>query len=105
MTCASCAARIEKKLNRLDGVTAAVNYATEKASVTYAAPVTPQQLVTVVEQTGYTAKLPSSPKAEPVQGDEMESLRRRLTVSAVLAVPVIAMGMIPALQFPNWQWL
>jgi Cu+-exporting ATPase len=105
MTCASCAARIEKKLNRLDGVTAAVNYATEKASVTYAAPVTPQQLVSVVEQTGYTAKLPapSEEPAEPV--DELESLRLRLWVSTVLAVPVIAMAMIPALQFPNWQWL
>ncbi len=105
MTCASCAARIEKKLNRLDGVTAAVNYATEKASVTYAAPVTPQQLVAVVEQTGYTARLPAPPQvpAEPV--DELESLRTRLRVSAVLAVPVVAMAMIPALQFPNWQWL
>src|SRR5688572_983071 len=105
MTCASCAARIEKKLNRLDGVIAAVNYATEKASVTYAAPVTPQQLVSVVEQTGYTAKLPSAkPPQEPPAVDELESLRLRLWVSAVLAVPVIAMAMIPAWQFPNWQW-
>jgi Cu+-exporting ATPase len=108
MTCASCAARIEKKLNRLDGVTASVNYATEKASVTYAPTITPADLISTVEQTGYTAKLPAPPAeqigaAEPV--DELQSLRTRLWISLILAVPVIAMAMIPALQFVNWQWL
>ena len=79
MTCASCAARIEKKLNRLDGVTAAVNYATEKALPSPTRPVTPQQLVALVEQTGYTAKsalLPARHRRQAV--DELESLRTRL---------------------------
>ena len=62
MTCASCAARIEKKLNRLDGVTATVNYATEKARVTFPADLTPADLITTVEQTGYTARLPEPPR-------------------------------------------
>jgi Cu+-exporting ATPase len=111
MTCASCASRIEKKLNRMDGVTATVNYATEKATVTYAADVTPADLVATVEQTGYTAELPPPPKnvddpvgqAQPV--DELRALRTRLWVSLVLTVPVIAMAMVPALQFTSWQWL
>jgi len=105
MTCASCAARIEKKLNRLEGVTATVNYATEKASVTFPATLTPQDLVSTVEQTGYTATLPSVQPAEQDAPDELQPLRRRLITSAVLAVPVIALAMIPALQFTNWQWL
>ena len=106
MTCASCAARIEKKLNRLDGVTATVNYATEKASVIYPETLTPQDLVATVEATGYTATLPAvdkSESAEPV--DELASLRTRLIVSVMLSVPVIALAMISALQFTNWQWL
>jgi P-type Cu+ transporter len=106
MTCASCAARIEKKLNRLDGVTATVNYATEKASVTYPETLTPQDLVATVEATGYTAALPAvrnNESAEPV--DELAPLRTRLIVSVVLSVPVIALAMIPAWQFTNWQWL
>ncbi|MCX4474641.1 heavy metal translocating P-type ATPase [Micromonospora sp. NBC_01655] len=111
MTCASCAARIEKKLNRMDGVTATVNYATEKATVSYADGVTPDDLIATVEKTGYTAALPPPPApagaeqaaAEPV--DELRGLRTRLWVSVALAVPVILLAMVPAWQFDYWQWL
>ncbi|MFI2706746.1 heavy metal translocating P-type ATPase [Nocardioides sp. CER28] len=106
MTCASCANRIERKLNKLDGVTASVNYATEKARVEYAAGVTPEQLVDTVAAAGYTASLPqteATAAGEPVDRDA--PLRQRLIVSAVLTVPVVAMAMVPALQFTNWQWL
>jgi Cu+-exporting ATPase len=115
MTCASCAARIEKKLNKLDGVTATVNYATEKAKVTYAGTVSPQDLVATVEATGYTAALPapkvSGTKAgagdaeQDEKDDEVARLRQRLVISAVLSLPVLLMSMIPPLQFDNWQWL
>ncbi|MFI5736670.1 heavy metal translocating P-type ATPase [Kribbella sp. NPDC051587] len=106
MTCASCAMRVEKKLNRMDGVTATVNYATEKAKVTYGDGVTTDDLVATVEKTGYTAALPTPAVAagNEVEVDELRPLRERLIVSAVLAVPVIAFGMIPALQFNFWQW-
>jgi Cu+-exporting ATPase len=104
MTCASCAVRIEKKLNRLDGVVATVNYATEKATVTFPPTLSPQALIATVEQTGYTAALPSELQAEEAP-DELAALRTRLYVSVALAVPVIAMAMIPALQFPYWQWV
>ncbi|OBC12463.1 copper-translocating P-type ATPase [Mycobacterium sp. 852013-50091_SCH5140682] len=104
MTCASCATRIEKKLNKLDGVTATVNYATEKAHVDGDVPA--ETLIKVVEDAGYTAHVPT-PEPETVAGndDPTASLRTRLIISAVLAVPVIAMAMVPALQFTNWQWL
>ena len=111
MTCASCAARVEKKLNRMDGVTATVNYATEKARVTYADPVSPADLVSTVQATGYTAALPEPPATEPVAGgagggdDPTRSLRQRLVTSIVLAVPVVVLGMVPAWQFDHWQWL
>ncbi|RBY93591.1 heavy metal translocating P-type ATPase [Blastococcus sp. TF02-8] len=113
MTCASCAARIEKKLNKLDGVTATVNYSTEKAKVTFTGDITPADLVATVEQTGYSARLPQTPRTGPVdppepgtgEEDRVLSLRRRLVVSAILTAPVIAMAMIPALQFQYWQWL
>jgi Cu+-exporting ATPase len=109
MTCASCAARIEKKLNRMDGVQATVNYATEKARVTFSPDVAVSDLITTVEQTGYTAALPEPPSAQEKDGtagsDELAPLRQRLVTAVVLAVPVIAMAMIPALQFTNWQWL
>ncbi|MGY1815573.1 heavy metal translocating P-type ATPase [Blastococcus sp. SYSU D00820] len=108
MTCASCAARVEKKLNRLDGVTATVNYATEKARVSYADGVTPEDLVATVEKTGYTATVPTpepEPDAEPARDDADGALRRRLLVSAVLTVPVVVLAMVPALQFEYWQWL
>ncbi len=114
MTCASCANRIEKKLNKLDGVTASVNYATEKASITGAEGLDPQALIAEVEKTGYTAALPAPPKgseadskdeaesAESGEDAELRSLRQRLIGAAVLSVPVIAMTMIPALQFDYW---
>ncbi|MGA6171838.1 heavy metal translocating P-type ATPase [Streptomyces sp. NPDC012600] len=113
MTCASCAARIEKKLNRMDGVEATVNYATEKAKVTYRGEdVSVQDLISTVEATGYTAQEPPPPTAAKEGGtaesepdDGLTALRQRLVTSVVLAVPVIAMAMIPALQFDYWQWL
>ncbi|MEP7046227.1 MAG: cation transporter, partial [Ilumatobacteraceae bacterium] len=113
MTCTSCAARIEKKLNRIAGVTASVNYATEKAKVTFADTITPAELIATVEATGYTAHVPppktTGPVANPVDregvDDPTRALRQRLITSAVLAVPVIAMAMVPALQFDGWQWL
>jgi Cu+-exporting ATPase len=108
MTCASCANRIEKKLNKLDGVTATVNYATEKAKVSFGEGVTPEDLIATVEKTGYTAALPRPPQAEEpddAADDPARALRLRLLVSTALTVPVIAMAMIPALQFEYWQWL
>jgi Cu+-exporting ATPase len=111
MTCASCAARIEKKLNKLDGVIASVNYATEKAKVSYTEAVDPAQLIATVEATGYTATAPAAApdddhSAEPTaESGEAASLRTRLLISLVLTVPVIALSMIPPLQFTNWQWL
>ncbi|MGV0775183.1 heavy metal translocating P-type ATPase [Mycolicibacterium elephantis] len=106
MTCASCANRIERKLNKIDGVTATVNFATEKARVTYGDGVTPEELVGTVEKAGYQAHVPArDTAAEPAEDDPAASLRRRLLISLALTVPVIAMAMVPALQFPNWQWL
>ena len=108
MTCASCANRIERKLNKLDGVEATVNYATEKAKVSVPAGFDPAALIAEVEKTGYTAALPAPPKtdADPSTDDdpELTALRTRLVVSMVLTIPVIAMAMIPALQFTYWQW-
>jgi P-type Cu+ transporter len=105
MTCASCAARIERRLNKLDGVTASVNYATEKAAVEYdPARTTPEALVDAVEQVGYSAHLPHA--AETVsEPDPTAALRRRLVVASALALPTLLMGMISALQFTYWQWL
>ncbi|MFC9788202.1 heavy metal translocating P-type ATPase [Rhodococcus sp. NPDC127528] len=110
MTCASCAARIERKLNKIDGVTATVNYATEKARVDIDGDVTTEELVAAVEQAGYRATLPTPASAAPdatapAEDDPTAALRRRLLISAALSVPVIAMAMVPALQFTNWQWL
>jgi Cu+-exporting ATPase len=120
MTCASCAARIERKLNRLEGVTASVNYATEKARVVVTEGVSTQDLIATVEATGYTAQLPepagpapaqaAAPQAadtEPADETDAEaaSLRRRLLISALLAAPVLLLAMVPAWQFRNWQWL
>ncbi|MFF1840810.1 heavy metal translocating P-type ATPase [Streptomyces sp. NPDC058232] len=113
MTCASCAARIEKKLNRMDGVSATVNYATERAKVSYRREgLSVQDLITTVEKTGYTARRPAPPvrtegsAPAPEDGaDALRPLRQRLLTAVVLAVPVIAMAMIPALQFMYWQWL
>ncbi|HEV3381164.1 MAG TPA: heavy metal translocating P-type ATPase [Trebonia sp.] len=128
MTCASCAARIQKKLNKLAGVTATVNYATEKARVSFPAAVTPEDLIKAVERTGYTAALSAplaarlaaplaaSPSAaspaagagasrEEAEPDEARALRRRLATATLLAVPVVVLAMVPALQFRDWQWL
>ncbi|MEU0171360.1 heavy metal translocating P-type ATPase [Streptomyces iakyrus] len=114
MTCASCAARIEKKLNRMDGVTATVNYATEKAKVSYGGGVEVADLIATVEKTGYTAEEPPPPAPPSESGTEtvqvtadgeLLSLRQRLFVSLALSVPVVLMAMVPALQFDNWQWL
>jgi Cu+-exporting ATPase len=108
MTCASCAIRVEKKLNKLDEVNATVNYATEMATVTVPAGYDPQALIAEVEKAGYTAALPPQHEgaaAAPASDDhELTSLRSRLVVATVLALPVIAMAMIPALQFRYWQW-
>ena len=112
MTCASCATRIERKLNKLDGISASVNYATEKARVMAPEGYDPQQLVTTVEKAGYTAALPAPPKersegedAEESEDPELRSLRQRLIGAALLTIPVIVLSMVPALQFTNWQWL
>ncbi|MGD9736997.1 MAG: heavy metal translocating P-type ATPase [Solirubrobacterales bacterium] len=113
MTCASCANRIERRLNRLDGVSASVNYATERASVTFdPAAVAPQQLVEVVESAGYGAALPrpeagpgDAPEPGEAEADPSAPLRQRLIVSALLSLPVLVLSMVPPLQFDNWQWL
>lgn len=130
MTCASCAARVEKKLNKLDGVAATVNYATEKARVQAPVGVSVEDLIDTVEATGYTVTLPTPPTTPgaagatgdgssgavptPSQGalaevEEVDgpgrALRQRLLVSAVLALPVLVLSMIPRTQFDNWQWL
>ncbi|MGV9269778.1 heavy metal translocating P-type ATPase [Kitasatospora sp. NPDC003701] len=115
MTCASCAARIEKKLNRMEGVEATVNYATEKARIDFGPGVSVADLVTTVENTGYTAELPAPPAAEPAaeptgpaaapERPAADPLLDRLLISAVLSVPVVMLSMIPSLQFNNWQWL
>lgn len=120
MTCASCAARIEKKLNRMEGVEATVNYATEKAKVSFADGVGVADLIATVEKTGYTAHEPAPvrPAREAGSGDgpgdagnagdepdELAPLRQRLITAVLLSVPVIAMAMVPAFQFAYWQWL
>ncbi|WP_406353961.1 heavy metal translocating P-type ATPase [Streptomyces sp. NBC_01635] len=121
MTCASCAARVEKKLNRMDGVSATVNYATEKARIAYPAGTEVADLIATVVKTGYTAEEPapppspaSAPESAPDGPDGpgtasadpgLTALRARLTVSAVLALPVVLLAMIPPLQFDHWQWL
>ncbi|MFI0260023.1 heavy metal translocating P-type ATPase [Streptomyces sp. NPDC017056] len=128
MTCASCAARVEKKLNRMPGVSATVNFATEKARVEYGDEVSVDDLIATVEKTGYTAQRPAPPEppnAAPVGASgeagrglpestqdgpgshdrELGELRQRLIVSAALALPVVLLSMVPSLQFDNWQWL
>ncbi|MEW2527237.1 heavy metal translocating P-type ATPase [Streptomyces sp. NPDC047071] len=118
MTCASCSARIEKKLNRMEGVTASVNLATEKAKVSYADGVEVADLLATVEKLGYSAReivppephgpdAPVDPAGRPTTADltEADQLLRRLLVSAALALPVVVLAMVPALQFTYWQWL
>ncbi|MFJ8658810.1 heavy metal translocating P-type ATPase [Streptomyces sp. NPDC093795] len=113
MTCASCAARVEKKLNRMDGVMATVNYATEKARVEHPPELTVDDLIATVVRTGYTAEEPPPPEPrpepelapEPDEDPQLAALRQRLNVTALLAAPVVLLAMVPALQFDNWQWL
>jgi Cu+-exporting ATPase len=111
MTCASCANRIERKLNKLDGVQASVNYATEAATVRFDPTlVDTGRLLETVAAAGYSAVLPAPQADEPVDGsvpaaDPEAALRQRLMVSAALTVPVLLLSMVPALQFENWQWL
>ncbi|MCI2238379.1 heavy metal translocating P-type ATPase [Paenibacillus sp. TRM 82003] len=122
MTCASCAARVEKKLNRMPGVEASVNYATEKARVALPEGTDVADAIAVVEATGYTAALPPAPEparpapggsaAAPAAGGERDAaqartaeLRHRVLVSTALTVPVLLLSMVPVLQFTNWQWL
>src|SRR5438874_9577333 len=105
MTCASCANRIERKLNKLDGVDASVNYATEKATVSYDADaVEPELLVDTVAAAGYEAVLPTREREAAERDDDPTTdLRRRLIVAGVLALPLLLMSMIKPLQFDNWQ--
>ena len=109
MTCTSCAARIEKKLNRMPGVAATVNYATEKASVFVPAGTSVDDAIKTIEATGYTAVQPllTPPNSSvPDAADlEVSALRQRLLFSAALTLPVALLSMIPVLQFTNWQWL
>src|SRR4051812_23907019 len=107
MTCASCANRIERRLNKLDGVAASVNYATETATVEHDPSVDVAALVAAVEAAGYRAVVPGDePQAgEPAEHDPAAALRLRLVVSALLSIPVLAISMVSALQFDNWQWL
>jgi len=108
MTCASCAARVEKRLNEVDGVDATVNYATERAAVRFdSARAAPDRLLEAVRSAGYDTRLPSDDPGRAERDEEAEaaSLRRRLVVSAVLSLPLLVIAMVPALQFDYWQWL
>ena len=103
MTCAACASRIERKLNKLDGVTATVNYATERARVRLDdRPIAAEELIAVIEATGYGAHLPALDVEAP---DRLVELRRRLIVAIALGIPVLLLSMIPVLQFDGWQWV
>ena len=105
MTCASCANRIERKLNKLEGVSATVNYATEKAHVVAPASISTDLLLETVAKAGYAASVPDPGSDTDDAADELAALRRRLVVSAVLAVPVVALAMVPAWQFDRWAWV
>ena len=108
MTCASCAARVERKLNRLDGVTATVNFATEAARVSFPETLTVGDLIAAVERTGYTAALPAPPDAgqdADAAASSRRELRLRMVVSVALAVPVVVLAMVPALRFVDWRWV
>ncbi|WP_406222708.1 heavy metal translocating P-type ATPase [Streptomyces decoyicus] len=113
MTCAACVKRVEKKLGKLDGVTATVNLATGRARVSHPPQISPEELIETVEKAGYTAELPDPPRRREHDGDgdgEREAPgakqeRDRLVVTTLLAVPVLVLSMAPGLQFRNWQWL
>lgn len=102
MTCAACASRIERKLNKLDGVRASVNYATEKARIRLDEPRDVSELIATIEATGYGAHVPEPDAPEP---DRVGYVRRRLIVAVVLGLPVLVLSMVPALQFDWWQWI
>src|ERR1700752_2357749 len=103
MTCASCAARIETNLNRIDGVAASVNFATEQAKVEFPQNLAPEDLVAAVEATGYTATL--DPRSAAEEADEATQWRPRMLVSAAFSGPVVLLSMVPARQFDYWQWV
>jgi P-type Cu+ transporter len=114
MTCASCAARIEKKLNRIDGATATVNLATEKASVVLTAAISPEDLVTAIQAVGYTATVAqpipaaaatTTARTSDAEATDLPHVRQRLLTGFILTVPVLLLAMVPALQFDYWQWL
>ncbi|MFB9903911.1 heavy metal translocating P-type ATPase [Allokutzneria oryzae] len=107
MTCAACANRVQRKLNKLDGVSATVNYATEKAAVTAPAGTDPRTLISTVEQAGYTARLLREER--PDERDPVRALRNRLFVAILLSIPLcdltLALWLLPGLRFPGWQWV
>jgi len=109
MTCGACANRIERKLNKLDGVRATVNYATEKATVTHPDGTGAAELIAAIEAAGYTAALPPDPAEDPAAADQADpaltELRLRLLVCVALSLPVVVTAMVPVLQFPYWQWV
>src|SRR5262245_4453623 len=107
MSCASCAARIEKRLNQVEGVVATVNFATEQATADFPASVTPEDLVAAAEETGYSATLPAAADQPPTpeESDASRPWLQRLVISTALSVPVVLLSMVPALQFDYWQWL
>ncbi|MFI1720455.1 heavy metal translocating P-type ATPase [Streptomyces sp. NPDC020489] len=105
MTCAACVTRVERELGKLDGVTASVNLATGRARVSHPAEISAEELVATVEKAGYTAALPQPPKLRQREEENREPERDRLLITALLALPVLVLSMVPALQFRNWQWL
>ncbi|MEU1228819.1 cation transporter [Streptomyces sp. NPDC005828] len=111
MTCAACVSRVEKRLSRWEGVSATVNLATGRARVSHPATIAAEDLVATVEKAGYTAAVPEPPTERPDVADRGETPegsraeRDRLVVTALLAVPVLVLSMVPALQFRDWQWL
>ncbi|MFJ5026796.1 heavy metal translocating P-type ATPase [Streptomyces sp. NPDC088560] len=109
MTCAACVRRVEKKLGKLEGVTATVNLATGRARVSHPAQISAADLVAAVEKAGYTAALPEPPRKQKreddAEGEGARQERDRLVITALLALPVLVLSMVPGLQFRNWQWL
>lgn len=110
MTCTSCSSRVQRKLNKLDDVTAAVNYSTETATVDYdPATTTPEQLIDVVRTAGYDAfvmgdETDEAASISEARDEEADSLKRTTIWAALLSLPVMVLSMVPALQFPNWEW-
>ncbi len=103
MTCASCAVRIERKLNKMDGVALSVSYATEKATARVQGPVETDALIGAIQQAGYDAELPAVTPHDPEH--DLRALGRRVIIAAALSAPVLLTSMIVGLQFPWWQWI